>query len=59
MIMDVFLDNSNVNQIKVRVTKNDDTYLKEFREIEEQIYAIWKIDMFIRRLAVHVPSSES
>ena len=45
--------------MKLRVTKNDDTYLKDFQEIEEQIYAIWRIDMFIRRLAVHVPSEES
>ena len=51
--------NNNVNQMKLRVTKNDDTYLKDFQEIEEQIYAIWRIDMFIRRLAVHVPSEES
>ena len=51
--------NNNVNQMKLRVTKNDDTYLKDFQEIEEQIYAIWRIDMFIRRLAVHVPSGES
>jgi hypothetical protein len=45
--------------MKLRVTKNDDTYLKDFQEIEEQIYAIWRIDMFIRWLAVHVPSEES
>ena len=51
--------NKNINQLKLRVTKNDDTYLKDFQEIEEQIYAIWRIDMFIRRLAVHVPSEES
>ena len=51
--------NNNVNQMKLRVTKNDDTYLKDFQEIEEQIYTIWKIDMFIRRIAVHVPSGES
>ena len=51
--------NNNVNQMKLRVTKNDDTYLKDFEEIEEQIYAIWRIDMFIRRLAVRVPSEES
>ena len=51
--------NNNVNQMKLRVTKTDDTYLKDFQEIEEQIYAIWRIDMFIRRLAVHVPSGES
>ena len=51
--------NNNVNQMKLRVTKTDDTYLKDFQEIEEQIYAIWKIDMFIRRIAVHVPSEES
>ena len=51
--------NNNVNQMKVRLTKNDDTYLKDFQEIEEQIYAIWRIDMFIRRIAVHVPSEES
>ncbi len=51
--------NNNVNQMKLRVTKNDDTYLKDFQEIEEQIYAIWRIDMFIRRIAVHVPSKES
>ena len=51
--------NNNVNQMKVRLTKNDDTYLKAFQEIEEQIYTIWKIDMFIRRIAVHVPSEES
>jgi len=35
------------------------THLNDFKEIEEQIYAIWKIDMFIRRIAVHVPSEES
>ena len=51
--------NNNVNQMKVRLTKNDDTYLKDFQEIEEQIYAIWKIDMFIRSIAVHVPNNES
>ena len=51
--------NNNVNQMTVRLTKNDDTYLNDFKEIEEQIYAIWKIDMFIRRIAVHVPSEES
>ena len=51
--------NNNINQMKVRLTKNDDTYLKDFQEIEGQIYAIRKIDMFIRRIAVHVPSKES
>ena len=51
--------NNNVNQMKLRVSKNDDTHIKDFQEIEEQIYAIWKIDMFIRRIAVHVPSEES
>ena len=51
--------NNNVNQMKLRVSKNDDTHLKDFEEIEEQIYAFWRIDMFIRRLAVHVPSEES
>ena len=51
--------NNNVNQMKVKLTKNDDTYLKDFQAIEEQIYVIWKIDMFIRRIAVHVPSEES
>lgn len=51
--------NNNVNQMKLRVTKNGDTYCKDFQEIEEQIYAIWRIDMFIRRLAVHVPSEKS
>ena len=51
--------NNNVNQMKLRVTKNDDIYLKDFQEIEEKIYAIWRIDMFIRRLAVHVPSEGS
>ena len=51
--------NNNVNQMKVRLTKNDDTYLKDFQEIEEQIYAIWKTDMFIRSIAVYVPSQES
>ena len=51
--------NNNVNQMKLRVSKNDDTHIKDFQEIEEQIYAIWKIDMFIRRIAVHVPSEGS
>ena len=51
--------NNNVNQMKLRVTQNDDTNIKDFQEIEEQIYAIWRIDMFIRHIAVHVPSEGS
>ena len=51
--------NNNVNQMKLRVTKSADTYLKDSQEIEEQIYEIWRIDMCIRRLAVHVPSEKS
>ncbi|MEE0503194.1 MAG: hypothetical protein UC704_12435 [Ruminococcus sp.] len=40
--------NNNVNQIKVRVTKNDDTYADDFKEIEERILEIWRILFFFR-----------
>lgn len=38
--------NNNVNQIKVRVTTNDDTYADDFKEIEERILEIWRILFF-------------
>ena len=43
--------NNNVNQIKVRVTKNDDTYADDFKEIEERILEIWRILFFFQKLA--------
>ena len=43
--------NNNVNQIKVRVTKNDDAYADDFKEIEERILEIWRILFFIQKLA--------
>jgi len=33
---------------------NDDIYLRDFQKIEDRIYTIWRIDMFIRSIAVHV-----
>ena len=42
--------NNNVNQIKVRVTTNDDTYADDFKEIEERILEIWRI-LFFQKLA--------
>lgn len=43
--------NNNVNQIKVRVTKNDDAYADDFKEIEERILEIWRILFFFQKLA--------
>ena len=43
--------NNNVNQIKVRVTKNDDAYADDFKEIEEHILEIWRILFFFQKLA--------
>lgn len=43
--------NNNVNQIKVRVTKNDDAYADDFEEIEERILEIWRILFFFQKLA--------
>ena len=43
--------NNNVNQIKVRVTKNDDAYADDFKEIEERILEIWRILFFFQKPA--------
>ncbi len=43
--------NNNVNQIKVRVTKNNDAYADDFKEIEERILEIWRILFFFQKLA--------
>ena len=43
--------NNNVNQIKVRVTKSDDAYADDFKEIEERILEIWRILFFFQKLA--------